>query len=265
MHKLSHVFSDILQGHPVELREFEREISKPLLTLECPLNESSQTDIQDIVVDALMRRSCNPIHIHLRLKHGFNPDATLTRSELQNLSSLFYSHIDNANGKDKDKSQTKPNHKTNCKIQASKLAHFYVRIANIRARIMEEQTQQQHPLQTQQPQHIMDGRLQRVYSAQKETMQTKQREIQDHFAQIMRTIVLEPESENRCIHPEIKEADLDALELQVQDMVEGGCAANELRCIKIMEAAMEQQTYHALIAELNAINERWGEAEEFTS
>ena len=71
--------------------------------------------------------------------------------------------------------------------------------------------------------------------------------------------MLEPDSEDRCIHPELKEADLAALELQVQDILEGGCATNELRCIKIMEAALEQQKYDALIAELNALDEMLGQ------
>ena len=238
-------FSDMLQGPPVELHEIEKEISRPLLRMDAPLDAQSQTDIQRLIVEALMRRSCNPVQIHLRLKQGFNPDATLTRRELQELSSLFFSQASNAK----------------CKPMASELAKFYVRIANIRARIIEEQQQQrqQQQYQEQSEAAMMDGKLQRAYAAQKENMRIKQKEKQAQLSRIMRTIVSEPDSEDRCIHPELKEADLDALELQVQDILEGGCATHELRCIKMMEAALEQQKYDALIAELNALNEMLGQ------
>jgi hypothetical protein len=242
-------FSDVLQGPPVELQEIENEISRPLLRIDAPLDEQSQS----LIADAVMRRSCNPLQIHLRLKQGFNSDATLTRRELQDLSSLFFSNDANAN--------------TKCKPLAHKLAKFYVRIANIRARIIEDQQQQQqqqqqHQQQQQQQQQqqpgTMDPKLQRAYDTQKENMRNKQRENQAHISRIMRTIMLDPDSQDRCIHPELKEADLDALEQQVQDILESGCATHELRCIKIMEAAMEQQKYDALIAELNALNEMLG-------
>jgi hypothetical protein len=237
-------FSDVLQGPPVELQEIENEISRPLLRIDAPLDAQSQTDIQSLIADAVMRRSCNPLQIHLRLKQGFNSDATLTRRELQDLSSLFFSNDANAND----------NANTKCKPLAHKLAKFYVRIANIRARIIEEQQQQQQ----QQHPGTMDPKLQRAYDTQKENMRNKQRENQAHISRIMRTIMLDPDSQDRCIHPELKEADLDALEQQVQDILESGCATHELRCIKIMEAAMEQQKYDALIAELNALNEMLG-------
>ena len=252
MHQMIPAFSDVLQGRPVELQEFENEISRPLLLIHSPMDKQSQNDIQDIIVDAIMRRSCNPIQIHLRLKQGFNPDATLNRSELHKLSSLFFSH--NENHRDKH------NHKAHCKTKARELANFYVRIANVRAHIMEEQRHQQQPQQPQPHEAVLMGsKLQHSYALQKENMRNKQRENQEHFSRIMRTIILDPDSENRCIHPEIKEEDLDALELQVQDLIERGCAANELRCIKIMEAAIEQQKYDALIAELNALDEMVGQ------
>lgn len=252
-------FSDVLQGEPVELQELEKEISHPLLIIDSPMNQQSQADIEALIVDALMRRSCNPIQIHLRLKQGFNPDATLHRSELNELSSLFFSHNNNA-AETNNSVKNKDSHKEQCRAKARELAKFYVRIANIRARIMEEQ-QHQRQYQEQQKHRekdeaiIMDGKLQRAYATQKENMHNKQRENQEHFARIMRTIILNPDNENRCIHPEVKESDIDVLELQVQDIIESGCATNELRCMKIMEAAIEQQKYDALIAELNAMDE----------
>ena len=257
-HPLS--FSDVLQGQPVELQEFEKEISRPLLVIDSPMNERSQADIETIIVDALMRRSCNPIQIHLRVKQGFNPDATLHRNELDALSSLFFSHNEADTNSLKNKDNHKDNHNEQCRAKARELAKFYVRIANMRARIMEEQQQQRQYQEQQQHREkneavAMGGKLQRAYATQKENMHNKQRENQEHFARIMRTIILNPDSETPCIHPEVKESDIDVLELQVQDIIESGCATNELRCMKIMEAAIEQQKYDALMAELNAIDE----------
>ena len=221
--------------------------------IDSPMDEQSQHDVQHIITEALMLRSCNPIQIHLRLKHGINSDATLNRSELNELSALFYPHNEHINRK-KDND-----------AKARELARFYVRIANIRAHIMEEQRQQQllqspEMQQMQQMQQYKDhgmigGKLQRAYELQKETMHQKQRENQTQFERIMKTIVLEPDSSNRCIHPELKEVDLSALELQVQDILERGCATHELRCLKIIEASIEQQKYDALVTELNAMDE----------
>ena len=236
------LFADALQGRPVELDEFEKEISRPLLMMDLPMDEKMQTDVEDIIAEALMRRSCNPIHIHLRLKQGFNADATLTRRELNDISTMMFS--DKAN---------------QCMIRARELAHFYVRIATLRARIKQEQEQEQEQEQTTQsgsPQTMcpMNGRLQRAYAQQTENMRNKQRENQEHFNRIRQTLVLNPDHDYRCIHPQLTSPDLDALELQVQNILECGCATHELRRIKIVEAAIEEQTCDALIAELNALD-----------
>ena len=228
-------FAHVLQGEPVELDEFEKEIGRPLLRMDSSMDEKMQTDIEDIIADALMRRSCNPIHVHLRLKQGFNPDATLTHRELHDMATLMFSDKDN---------------------QAHELARFYTRIANLRARIMQEQAMQSqsHPDQTMYPMVAMNGRLQRAHAQQTENMRTKQRENQAHLTRIMQTLVLNPDHDHRCIHPKLTGPELDALELQVQDILECGCATHELRRIKIVEAAMEQQTCDALITELNALD-----------
>ncbi len=234
-------FAHVLQGGPVELDEFEKEISRPLLMMDSPMDDKMQTDIEDIIAEALMRRSCNPIHIHLRLKQGFNPDATLTRSELNDLSTRLFS-------------DTPKNKANQCMPKARELAHFYVRIATLRARIMQEQATQSSQSGSHQNMCPINGRLQRAYAQQTENIHTKQRENRAHFERIMRTLVLNPDHEYRCIHPQLTSPDLDALELQVQDILECGCATHELRCIKIKEAAIEEQTWDALIAELNALD-----------
>jgi hypothetical protein len=211
----------------------------------------TQHDIEDIITDALMRRSCNPIQIHLRLKKGFRPDAALTRSELDEMSAMwFYETPNNA----KTTKTTKTINKTN----ARQLAQFYVRIATIRARIMEElanmQAHTHTHTHTQEPYDaIITARLQRAYATQFQTMQTKQRENREQLARILRTLILDPESDHPCVHPDITEADLDTLELQVQDIAERGCASNHLRCAKIREAAVEERLYAALRSELDAL------------
>ena len=238
--------ADVVQGPPVELREFEKELSRPLLRMDHVADTQTQHDIEDIITDALMRRSCNPIQIHLRLKKGFRPDAALTRSELDAMSSMWFYDTPN-------KTKTKTN-----ETNARQLAQFYVRIATIRARIMEElanmQAHTHTHTHTQEPHDaIITARLQRAYATQFQTMQTKQRENQDQLARILRTVLLDPESDHRCVHPDVTDSDLDMLEEQVQDIAERGCVSNQLRCVKIWEAAMEERIYAALRSKLDAV------------
>jgi hypothetical protein len=209
-----------------ELHALETELSVPLLGMTSPMDAQTQSDMADLVVAALLQRNCNPIQMHLRLKKGFN--ATFAYDELNGLP-------------------------TSAKEVAHELARFYVRIADLRARILQEaeaeaQTQTQTQLQPN-----ADARLQRAYAIQMENMHMKQRENQAQLDRIMRTIVSNPDSDARCIHDAVTLEDLDALDLQLQDVVERGCAANELRCLKITEAAIEQQKYEGLVAELNEL------------
>ena len=228
--------TDVVQGPPVELHEFEKELSRPLLRMDHVADTQTQHDIEDIITDALMRRSCNPIQIHLRLKKGFRPDAALTRSELDEMASTWFYKT------------TKTTNETN----ARQLARFYVRIATIRARIMEELANMQ--AHTQEPHDaIITTQLQRAYATQVQTMQTKQRENQDQLTRILRTIIFEPESDHHCVHPDVTDSDLDTLEQQVLDIAERGCASNQLRCAKIREAAVEERLYAALRSELDAL------------
>ena len=231
---VAQLLARVLQGPPVELDEFEKEISRPIMLLDAEMN----ADVEDIIVDAIVRRSCNPICIHLRIKEGFQPHTTLTRNQLQELSSL------------------------QCEVKARELARFYARIANLQSRILQEQeaqSQSQGPDQCQMPQTMpptQDNlRLQRAYTTQIENMRIKKRENRDHLDRIMRALVLNPahDPEYRCIHPQLTSAELDALELQVQDILECGCAAHELRCIKIQEAAMEHRICDALIEALETM------------
>ena len=226
------LFTRVLRGDPVELDEFEKEISRPIMLLDAEMN----ADVEDIIVEAIMRRSSNPICIHLRLNEGFQSQTTLTRNQLQELSSL------------------------QCKVKARELARFYARIANLQRRIMQEQeAQAQGQGQGQLPQTMIQShdndRLQRAYTTQIENMRNKQRENRDHLGRIMRALVLNPDHdpEYRCIHPKLTSAELDALELQVQDILECGCTTHELRCIQIQEAVMEHRICDALIDGLHAL------------
>jgi len=241
---LAVALADVAQGPPVELREFEKELSQALLLMDRVADTQTQHDIEDIITDALMRRSSNPIQIHLRLKKGFRPDAALTRSELDEVSSMWF--YENPN-----KTKTTKTNETN----ARQLAQFYVRIATIRARIMEELANMQAHTHTQEPHDaiITVMHLQRAYATQIQNMQTKQRENQEQLARILRTVVLEPGSDHHCIHPDVTDSDLDTLEQQVLDIAERGCASNQLRCAKIMEAAVEERLYNDLISELDAL------------
>ena len=204
----------------MDLREFETELG----LLDPDTNET-------IIVDALLHLNCNPIQMHMRLKKGFND--TMSMDELRDMPS------DNANA-------------------ARNLARFYIRIANLRARILNELQQMQQSEQSEQSEHSEHSehseQLQRAYATELGNMRNKQRENREHFARIMQTIISDPESEQGRVHPDLTDAALDALELQVHDIMERGCTSNQLRCIKIREAAMEQRIYDALITELNALN-----------
>jgi hypothetical protein len=202
----------------MDLREFETELG----LLDPDTNEA-------IIVDALLRLNCNPIQMHMRLKKGFND--TMIMDELRDMPS------DNANA-------------------ARNLARFYIRIANLRARILNELQQMQQAEQSDQSEQSeqSEDQLQRAYATELENMRNKQRENREHFARIMQTIISDPASEQGRVHPDLTDASLDALELQVHDIMERGCTSNQLRCIKIREAAVEQRIYDALIAELNALN-----------
>ena len=206
----------------MDLREFETELG----LLDPDTNET-------IIVDALLRLNCNPIQMHMRLKKGFNDTITMSMDELCEMPS------------DKD--------------AALNLARFYIRIANLRARILNELQQMQQAEQSEQSDQSeqseqSEDQLQRAYAIELENMRNKQRENREHFARIMRTIISDPASEQGRVHPDLTDAALDALELQVHDIMERGCTSNQLRCIKIREAAVEQRIYDALIAELNALN-----------
>lgn len=252
---LAVALADVAQGPPVELREFEKELSPALMLMDRVADAQTQHDIEDIITDALMRRSCNPIQIHLRLKKGFRPDAALTRSELDEMASVwFYENPNKASKTNKTNKTNKTKTTKTNETNARQLAQFYVRIATIRARIMEELANMQSYTHTQEPHDaIITARLQRAYATQFQTMQTKQRENQDQLARILRTVILEPDSDHHCIHPDVTDSDLDTLEQQVQDIAERGCASNQLRCAKIREAAVEERLYAALRYELDAL------------
>ena len=224
---IADAFAGALQGGAVELRALETELSVPLLGMTSPMDAQTQSDMADLVVATLLQRGCNPIQMHLRLKKGFN--ATFAYDELNGLP-------------------------TSAKEVARELARFYVRIADLRARILQEAESQADAQAEAQPLPKADARLQRAHAIQMENMHMKQRENQAQMDRIMRTIVSNPDSDARCIHEAVTLEDLDALDMQLQDVVERGCAANELRCLKITEAAMEQQKYEALVAELNELN-----------
>jgi N-acyl-D-aspartate/D-glutamate deacylase len=223
---IADAFAGALQGGAVELRALETELSVPLLGMTSPMDAQTQSDMADLIVAALLQRSCNPIQMHLRLKKGFN--ATFAYDELNGLP-------------------------TSAKEVARELARFYVRIADLRARILQEAEAQAEAEAEADALPKADARLQRAHAIQMENMHIKQRENQAQLDRIMRTIVSNPDSEARCIHEAVTMEDLDALDMQLQDVVERGCAANELRCLKITEAAIEQQKYEALVAELNGL------------
>lgn len=92
--------------------------------------------------------------------------------------------------------------------------------------------------------------LRAAHAKNEESLCEKRNENQRELTRIMNALFLD--ASVGSIHPALTEDDLPALETQAQHIAERGCATQELRRLKIMEAALEQQRLDELMAELNA-------------
>jgi hypothetical protein len=137
-----------------------------------------------------------------------------------------------------------------------RLANFYVRIAMLRAQI-EETRRSLDACCTDIPIINMNNmnnanakHLRAAHAKNEESLCEKRNENQRELTRIMNALFLD--ASVGSIHPALTEDDLPALETQAQHIAERGCATQELRRLKIMEAALEQQRLDELMAELNA-------------
>jgi ribosomal protein L12E/L44/L45/RPP1/RPP2 len=236
-------FDSLVSGGPTDVAGFEKEISSQMAN---PLHMlvADARDVEDLIADALKRRCCHShgnnndrraaLHMHLRLKKGAIVDATMTRHELADLAEMIAT-------------KGAPN------AIVKRLANFYVRIANLRVQI-EETRRSLDACCTDIPIINMNNanakHLRAAHAKNEESLCEKRNENQRELDRIMSALFLD--ASVGSINPALTEDDLPALETQVKHIAERGCATQELRRLKIMEAALEQQRLDELMAELNA-------------
>ena len=222
--------NSLVLGDPTDVAGFEKEISSQMAHMLV----ADARDVEDLIADALKRRCCNSnnrkaaLHMHLRLKKGAIVDAPITRHEMADLAEMVAT-------------KGAPN------AIVKRLANFYVRIAMLRAQI-EETRRSLDACCTDIPIVNMNNahakHLRAAHAKNEESLCEKRAQNQRELAQIMIALFLES-----AIHPALTEDDLPALETQAQHIAERGCATQELRRLKIMEAALEQQRLDELMAE----------------
>jgi len=214
----------------IDVVEFEKEMwDRDRDRDQQPHQQPQSGDMEARIADALKHQGkydrMTAIHIYLRLKNGANARLhAMTRHELADLVEMFAS-----------------NDAVNAIVK--RLATFYARIAQLRARIEEINSTMAgmdccctvdisaiHPHE-----HLLAA-----HSKNEEKRREKQNAHQRELFRIMES----------SIHPDLTEDDLPALEMQVDRIVERGFAAEEMRRLKIVEAALEQQRLDELMDEL---------------
>lgn len=228
-------FNSLVSGDPTDVAGFEKEISNQIAT---PMHmfAADARDVEDLIADALKRRCCHSsnnrreaMHMHLRLKKGDSP-TTMSRHEMADLAEMVAT-------------KGAPN------AIVKRLATFYMRIANLRAQI-EETRRSLDACCTDIPIINMNNanakHLRAAHAKNEESLCEKRAQNQRELDRIMGALFLES-----AIHPALTEDDLPALETQVQHIAERGCATQQLRRLKIVEAALEQQRLDELMAALN--------------
>lgn len=224
--------SSLILGAPTDAAGFEKELNAQIAAIT-----ADARDVEELIADALKRRcNCNngrkeAMQMHLRLKMGANAEPReMTRRELGELAELVA-----AKGA------------ANAIIQ--RLANFYARIAMLRARIeaahrsLADQVNLANP-DVQGVQGV-EQQLLAAYAKNEESLREKRDQNQRELDRIMRALFLDGD-----IHPDLTEADLPALETQVEHIAERGCTAQELRRVKIVEALLEQRRLGALLSKL---------------
>lgn len=198
------------------------------------VNDIDAQALEDLIAGALKHHTHGTkrrvaLHVHLRLKNGAN-EVPMNRHELADLAEMVAT-----DGGIND--------------IMKRLAKLYVRIAQLRARIMAELSSTDEAVINI---HGIGNieHLQTAYARNELNIHEKRNENERELNRIMRALFLDSD-----IHPNLTEDDLPALEMQVDHIAGRGCATQELRRLKIMEAALAQQKYDAIMAELNALDD----------
>ena len=244
-----HAFVDsLILGGPTDVAGFDAEMRRQISNMsrdDVRLFAKDSQDIEELIADALKRRCCNgnndrraALHMHLRLKNGKNAGPHPMNLNLHELTDL--AEIIGAKG--------------GAAAAIKRLANFYARIARLRVRIHETMTGMDldnggidvNPIihSTSPPKNSNMDHLLTAYAKNEEKRREKHNENQHELARIMESL----------IHDDLTEDDLPALEMQVEHIAERGCCTEELRRLKIIEAALEQQRYDKLMAQLKPIS-----------
>lgn len=235
----SSFLGSVSADEPIDVAGFDALMSSQIANMSQPdlrLFAASAQDIEELIADALKRRCGNhcgdALHMQLRLKKGANPDTEpIARNELADLAEMVA--VKGA-----------PN------AIMKRLANFYVRIAKLRARIDEVRSADADGRCGIDIAAITHGNsninhLLAAHAKNEEGRLEKQNENQRELDRIARAIV----------HPDLTEDDLPALEMQVEHIAERGCTTHELRRLKIVEAAVEQQRYDELMERLEQLEQ----------
>ena len=233
----SEFLGSVTADEPIDVAGFDALMSSQIANMSQPdlqLFAASAQDIEELIADALKRRCGNhcgdALHMQLRLKKGANP-TPIARNELADLAEMVA--VKGA-----------PN------AIMKRLANFYVRIAKLRARIDEVRSADADGRCGIDIAAITHGNsninhLLAAHARNEEGRLGKQNENQRELDRIARAIV----------HPDLTEDDLPALEMQVEHIAERGCTTHELRRLKIVEAAVEQQRYDELMERLEQLEQ----------
>lgn len=235
----SSFLGSVSADEPIDVAGFDALMSSQIANMSQPdlrLFAASAQDIEELIADALKRRCGNhcgdALHMQLRLKKGANPDTEpIARNELADLAEMVAA-------------KGAPN------AIMKRLANFYVRIAKLRARIDGVRSADADGRCGIDIAAITHGNsninhLLAAHAKNEEGRLEKQNENQRELDRIARAIV----------HPDLTEDDLPALEMQVEHIAERGCTTHELRRLKIVEAAVEQQRYDELMERLEQLEQ----------
>jgi hypothetical protein len=226
--------SSLMLGGPTDVAGFERELTGEMMAAMTAAAHA-RGDVGELIARALKHR-CNPrnrmeeaLHMHLRLKIGANADPHgMTRRELAELAELVAAR-GSVNG------------------IVQRLANFYARIAMLRARIEAILRSSSAADPNNYAVHGSCGKYEQqllaAHAKNEESLREKWDQNRRELDRIMHALF----QESNHIRPDLTEADLLALETQVEHIAERGCTAQELRRVKIVEALLEQRQLDALL------------------
>lgn len=232
----SNFLGSVITDEPIDVAGFDAAMNNQIANMsqqDLQLFAASAQDIEELIADALKRRCGNhcgaALHMQLRLKRGANPNP-IARNELADLAEMVAA-------------KGAPN------AIMKRLANFYVRIAKLRASIDAVRSADGRcGIDIAAMTHGNNTNINHLlaeHAKNEEGRLEKQNDNQRELDRIARAIV----------HPDLTEDDLPALEMQVEHIAERGCTTHELRRLKIVEAALEQQRYDELMEQLEQLEQ----------